>query len=266
MKTRIIAAAVAVSLATFGVAHADPGEIIESAPTGPIGTFGVPTAQSFRPATSGSLRSVTLWPTTEPSGEVGELVVHDGDRPGRELGRTTFTWSGTPTVVELESPVPVVAGASYTFASSGLPPQVIFGVDDPYPDGELVLQSSAGWMTWTEWNGRCGPRGCLPYVLDQRFSVEVADDDADGDGVDDEFDECPGTVLPDPSLHFLGTRRHAATADGFVDRSGSVVATLDDTRGCSANQIVEALHLGWGHTRYGLTGAHLDRWIALGEE
>ena len=258
MRTRIMIAVAAMLLGSFGVAHAD--ETIGSRSTGPIGAFGVPIAQSFRPDTSGALVGVTLWPLTEPSGEAGELVVFAGDRPGDELGRVEFTWDASPTVVRLDTPVRVAAGATYTLAASGVRVQVVFGLTDPYEGGEMLLQSSSGWQTWTEWNTRCG--GCMPYQLDQRFAIEIADNDVDGDGVDDELDACPATVLPDTSVDFLGTRRYAATADGFVDRHGSIVATLADTRGCSARQIVDVLHLGRGHEMFGLTGAHLERWIS----
>lgn len=105
----------------------------------------------------------------------------------------------------------------------------------------------------------------MRFELDQHFVIEIIDPDVDGDGVVDDLDACPDTDLPDPSVDALGTRRYAATMDGFVDRAGRVVATLADTRGCSAKQIIDAFHLGEGHSRFGLTRPHLDRWILLGE-
>jgi hypothetical protein len=39
------------------------------------------------------------------------------------------------------------------------------------------------------------------------------------------------------------------------------VATLSDTGGCSATQIVEAMDLGLGHEWFGITRPHLERWV-----
>ena len=72
--------------------------------------------------------------------------------------------------------------------------------------------------------------------------------DSDGDGVADADDACPGTVVPEgvPTVA-LGVNRYALT-DG--DRTFDTVAqhgrrpgdvfTLDDTRGCSCEQVVAA--------------------------
>ncbi len=88
-----------------------------------------------------------------------------------------------------------------------------------------------------------------------------ADDDLDGDGVCGDVDECAGTVLPEqtvPSRGQLGTNRWAdLDGDGIFDTRGSSgrgpgrAYTIDDTRGCSCEQIIQAYNLGSGHTQHG---------------
>lgn len=94
--------------------------------------------------------------------------------------------------------------------------------------------------------------------------------DADGDGVMDDDDLCPGTVIAEsvPTSGTLGRNRWALVTDGstaFVQagpQSGSVHDfTTADTYGCSCEQIVDAAGLGAGHLKKGCsTGALLD-WV-----
>ena len=86
--------------------------------------------------------------------------------------------------------------------------------------------------------------------------------DTDSDGVADVDDVCPGTVLPDQPTKGLKKNRFAASIDGFASTDGVVVATLADTGGCSATQIIAAAQLGGGHTKFGLSRSALDAWIA----
>jgi hypothetical protein len=243
-----------------GVVDAANVERIEPELTGPVVSFGGSVAQSFSPKTSGVVRQVAVWSPRAESGQSADLLVHAGDRPGRAIGRTSFVWDGNPTTVTLDAPVSVVAGEVYALELSGVVPGVIFGHEDPYADGEFAFDTPTGWMTWSEWLDLCN--GCLPFTLDQRFSLEVLPNDADGDGVLDPDDLCAGTVLPDPSVDLLRRGRYAATVDGIVGSDGTVVATLADTGGCSTAQIVVAYGLGVGHLRFGLTRPHVERWIA----
>lgn len=263
MRTRIVAAIAAVAaLGVSTVVLASSGDVIETSTTGPVGAIGLPSGQNFRPQVSGSVARVTIWAVGTTGGQAGEVVVHRGDRPGDEIGRQGFTWDGSQVTVELVVPVPVIAGQVYTVTTTGAQLQHVFGGEDPYPDGEATLQTARGWQTWTEWNG-CGTGGfCLPYLVDQRIMIEITDEDGDGDGVSDAEDVCPDTVLPDPSVAELRPNRFAATPAGFVDADGNVVGSLADAGGCSAAQIVEAMGLGAGVLRFGLTRPHLDAWIA----
>jgi hypothetical protein len=89
---------------------------------------------------------------------------------------------------------------------------------------------------------------------------EVKDGDDDTDGVFDEVDFCPGTVLPEavPTSGRLLPNRFALTGDG----PGQTFATggrgqtrqrftIFDTRGCSCEQIIDHLGLGQGHRAHG---------------
>lgn len=87
--------------------------------------------------------------------------------------------------------------------------------------------------------------------------------DSDRDSVLDSVDQCPGTVLPDATTVRPGRNRYVANESGQFEVDGQLSGlTLADTRGCSAMQIVEALGLGDGHQRFGLSQGELATWIA----
>jgi len=81
------------------------------------------------------------------------------------------------------------------------------------------------------------------------------------------MDVCPDTVIPEgvPTIR-LGNNRHALV-DGdtvFDTRGGSgATFTIDDTAGCSCEQIIEALGLGGGHTRFGCSRSVMEVWVGL---
>ena len=85
--------------------------------------------------------------------------------------------------------------------------------------------------------------------------------DTDGDGVADVDDICPGTELPDEPTQGLLRNRFAATSEGFASVDGVVIASLADTGGCSATQIIAEAGLGEGHSRFGITRSALQAWI-----
>ncbi len=96
--------------------------------------------------------------------------------------------------------------------------------------------------------------------------------DSDGDGVLDDDDVCDGTVIPDPTIPTkrLGTNRWA-----LVDNEGAFDTfhpkgkapkrsyTIADTGGCNAAQIADALGLGNGHYKHGLSNGAMDEWVAF---
>ena len=88
----------------------------------------------------------------------------------------------------------------------------------------------------------------------------VADDDADG--VLDEDDWCPGTVLPDVAPQLKPSRYWVTESGDFVsDAPNAPTYSMADTAGCSASQIIDELGLGGGHARFGLSRSALEQWI-----
>jgi hypothetical protein len=96
--------------------------------------------------------------------------------------------------------------------------------------------------------------------------------DADGDGIGDDDDVCPDTAIPEsvPTNH-LGVNRWALVDDDGVFDTVSPPGggngpdfefTIGDTGGCSCEQIIEAMALGWGHAKSGCSTGALLQWIS----
>jgi len=97
-----------------------------------------------------------------------------------------------------------------------------------------------------------------------------AEDDADGDGLCGDADACPDTVLPEgvPTMA-LGINRWAdVNGDGVFEtvmpkgKGPGRAYTIEDTAGCSCEQIIDALDLGVGHVKYGCSISAMDEWTA----
>ena len=101
-----------------------------------------------------------------------------------------------------------------------------------------------------------------------RCPFDVAND-ADNDGVCGDVDLCPGTVADAPTIRLL--------VDRFAQINLSTPAfetvlpkgvgpkksfTIDQTRGCSCAQIIDALGLGEGHRQFGCSISAMEDWIA----
>jgi hypothetical protein len=99
---------------------------------------------------------------------------------------------------------------------------------------------------------------------------EAGGTDTDGDGVCNGSDACAGTVLPEsvPTVRLQVNRWADVNGDGVFDttspggRGPQRSYDIEDTAGCSCEQIIAALGLGQGQTRFGCTGDALDTWIA----
>lgn len=97
----------------------------------------------------------------------------------------------------------------------------------------------------------------------------LADDD--GDGVPNDSDACPGTVIPEGvPTDGLGTNRWALVDDDLefdtTPPSGKGPGrsyTTADTGGCSCEQIIDELGLGKGHTKFGCSIGAMDNWVDL---
>ena len=90
--------------------------------------------------------------------------------------------------------------------------------------------------------------------------------DADGDGVCDSVDLCPDTVIPES----VPTKSHNPNQWALVDDDGEFDTvgngadrsyTIQDTAGCSCEQIVAALGLGSGHLKNGCSNGAMDGWL-----
>jgi hypothetical protein len=95
--------------------------------------------------------------------------------------------------------------------------------------------------------------------------------DEDHDGIPDAEDACLGTIIPESvPTQELGTNRWALVDDDGIfdttlpnghgtglDRS----FTIEDTAGCSCEQIIDELYLGKGHVKYGCSTSAMEDWI-----
>ncbi|MGB0513904.1 MAG: hypothetical protein ACPGJE_03585, partial [Wenzhouxiangellaceae bacterium] len=124
--------------------------------------------------------------------------------------------------------------------------------------------------------------GVFQSAGDTGTSAVIAD--SDGDGVLDGADVCPDTVIPEgvPTVR-LGVNRFALVDDdGIFDTVApgggpraavsahsvrppgpDVSFTIEDTAGCSCEQIIEAQGLGNGHRKFGCSIGAMRDWIDL---
>ena len=98
------------------------------------------------------------------------------------------------------------------------------------------------------------------------------DADADDDGVLDYDDYCPGTVIPEGVPTVQLNPNHWALTDGNsvfdtpIKRKGKGPNRsywIEDTAGCSCEQIIEMQGLGGGHAKHGCSISAMDDWIEL---
>ncbi|MEE8426211.1 MAG: hypothetical protein V3S15_02930, partial [Woeseiaceae bacterium] len=94
--------------------------------------------------------------------------------------------------------------------------------------------------------------------------------DIDDDGVNDDADVCPGTMIPEMPSERLGVNRFALTDGDFMfDTTASSGVgprrsySTEDTAGCSCTQIIAAQGLGRGHTKFGCSIEVMDDWVQL---
>jgi len=93
--------------------------------------------------------------------------------------------------------------------------------------------------------------------------------DPDHDGICSGVDQCEGTVFPEAApTESLGVNRWALGANGvFVTTAPQGKGpkrsyTIQQTRGCSCEQIITALGLGAGHQKFGCSISAMDQWVA----
>jgi len=94
--------------------------------------------------------------------------------------------------------------------------------------------------------------------------------DTDGDGVFDDLDLCPSTVIPESvPTERLGVNRYALVdGDGVFDTTSPKGKgprrsfTVEDTDGCSCEQIIDELGLGKGHEKFGCSISAMEEWVS----
>ena len=94
--------------------------------------------------------------------------------------------------------------------------------------------------------------------------------DLDDDGVNDDADVCPATVIPEMTANELGTNRFALADGDFAFDTNAPAGngpgrqySTRDTAGCSCSQIIEAQGLGAGHAKFGCSIGAMDNWVRL---
>lgn len=107
-------------------------------------------------------------------------------------------------------------------------------------------------------------------------AVDVWAQDADGDGVLDDVDLCPNTVVPEsvPTDRLLPNHCAVTTASlNFTcqpkkgkGKGNAQEFTLTDTHGCTCAQIVAAEGLGSGSLKHGCSKGVLRSWINQNDE
>jgi hypothetical protein len=154
------------------------------------------------------------------------------------------------------------------FFSSGGIFDLLTGLGQTYPldNGILRLEFSENFV---DFNGSPDAFYVDPSLLTFQFDPAV---DSDGDGVPDPDDFCPETAIPEAGVpgRKLGVNRWALMDDDFdfdtKDPKGKGperAYSTADTAGCSCEQIIAALELGRGHTKFGCSISAMDDWVLL---
>ena len=139
------------------------------------------------------------------------------------------------------------------------------------PPGEAVSIDLGAYLGETEvqvrWHYYNPNSGDWDWYAQVDNVALTAPDDEDCDGVVDSIDACPGTVIPESvPTQGLGKNRWALVdGDTTFDTNGkqSPAYTLEDTAGCSCEQIIENLNLGSGHTKFGCSNSAMKDWIDM---
>jgi hypothetical protein len=95
----------------------------------------------------------------------------------------------------------------------------------------------------------------------------ISGDDGDGDGLCDIVDLCPDTAIPEavPTRSLEPNHFALVDDDGDFDTVGGGAGrhfTVEDTAGCSCDQIIAALGLGGGPRKFGCSAGVMDEWLA----
>ena len=95
--------------------------------------------------------------------------------------------------------------------------------------------------------------------------------DSDGDGVTDDADLCPATMIPEsvPTVRLLPNNFALVDDDRVFDtavinaKEPKVEFDIFDTAGCSCEQIIVEQELGNGHSKFGCSIGEMEEWVEL---
>jgi hypothetical protein len=135
------------------------------------------------------------------------------------------------------------------------------GVTKLAGDGTVIWQKSYDPPSWV---GRYG----VMHVYTGMPATDI-----DGDGVFDAHDACSDTVIPEgvPTKR-LGVNRWALhDSDGVFDttlpkgggRGTALSFTIEETGGCSCEQIIDAFDLGKGHEKFGCSNSAMNDFVDI---
>ncbi len=146
-------------------------------------------------------------------------------------------------------------------------------------DHALTSQGFAPFVTDLQF-GRGNADAAVDLINDDSTPLRASDHDGfvlyvitdcDGDSIPDDLDICPGTSTPEgvPTKGLKPNRYALVDGDGVFDTvtppggGAGEVFTLEDTAGCSCEQIIDALGLGNGHTKHGCSVGAMRNWVDM---
>lgn len=185
----------------------------------------------------------------------GIIYFVDPDFPSVVRAIVSASWANTGVVANIS----VEIDSSACGSDLGLLPAAFDGLGIPVPDGSIGIQGSFR-----------DPASAAPVAIPSNLTIQyVGFRDADCDGVPDSADMCAGTIIPEGvPTEGLGINRFALTDDdGEFDttppngRGPEKSFTIQDTAGCSCEQIIDELGLGQGHTKFGCSISAMEDWI-----
>jgi hypothetical protein len=213
--------------------------------------------QSFTATATGAVTEITIFRFADNAVDA-TLHLYTADGPiGSPASSQPVTlpalWS-EPFTIHLAEPFDVHSGEAYTFVLADAP---TCGNQDHF----YGLNGYAGGTVYADAMAYDG--------LDLAFSVTIEEiADADGDGVTDGADLCPGTVFTPAPKKMLPLHVWSTSAAGYVDRTGQVRFTMEDTHGCAAQQLLTTKHaflLGIVTayvSKFGVPSSAVKLWIA----
>jgi hypothetical protein len=185
----------------------------------------------------------------------GIIYIVDPDDP-TVVSDTIFADWGTPDLASIT----VTVESSACGDDLGSLPSVFDGLGVAEPDGSLGIQGLFR-----------DPDDATLVSIPSNLTIQfVSVNDTDCDGIPDAEDFCPGTFIPEsvPTVR-LGKNRWALTDDdGIFDTAApngkgpKRSYTIEDTGGCSCEQIIDELGLGKGHSKFGCSISAMDEWTA----